>query len=247
MKILSIGNSFSVDAHTYLYKLATNLGAEIESLNLFIGGCSLERHHKCLTLGLADYEPQYNGTLLAGAKISVQAAVNMRDWDIITVQQVSHLSGIYESYQPYLNALVDYVRSVRPNAKIFVHETWAYEYDSTHEKFINYGKDRFKMHAALADAYAKAAEEIHADGIIPSGDVISALRELPEFHAEIGGISLSRDGFHLSYDYGRYAAAAAFVQALGIGDVKNSSFLPTADSSPALIKIINDKVFEICK
>ena len=46
MKVLSIGNSFSQDAHKWLHKLAENNGVDLETVNLYIGGCSLETHWK---------------------------------------------------------------------------------------------------------------------------------------------------------------------------------------------------------
>ena len=47
MKLLSIGNSFSVDAQAYLHQVAKAEGETLECHNLFIGGCSLERHVSC--------------------------------------------------------------------------------------------------------------------------------------------------------------------------------------------------------
>ena len=44
--VLSIGNSFSQDAHRYLHDFARSEGVDIETVNLFIGGCSLERHYR---------------------------------------------------------------------------------------------------------------------------------------------------------------------------------------------------------
>ena len=55
MKILSIGNSFSQDAHRWLYKLAKLNGIELETANLYIGGCSLETHFKNLEENNAFY------------------------------------------------------------------------------------------------------------------------------------------------------------------------------------------------
>ena len=44
MNILAIGNSFSRDATAYLHQLLTASGMENTVVNLYIGGCSLERH-----------------------------------------------------------------------------------------------------------------------------------------------------------------------------------------------------------
>ena len=50
IKLLAIGNSFSVDALQYFYQIASSLGIErIEIGNLYIGSCSLERHLKNIT------------------------------------------------------------------------------------------------------------------------------------------------------------------------------------------------------
>ena len=45
IKVLSIGNSFSRDAQRYSYKIAKNEGVEFKSVNLYIGGCSLQTHY----------------------------------------------------------------------------------------------------------------------------------------------------------------------------------------------------------
>ena len=44
--VLSIGNSFSQDAHRYLHDVARNEGVVLETANLYVGGCPLERHFR---------------------------------------------------------------------------------------------------------------------------------------------------------------------------------------------------------
>ena len=44
LQVLAIGNSFSGDATRYLHGIAEADGVGLEVTNLFIGGCSLERH-----------------------------------------------------------------------------------------------------------------------------------------------------------------------------------------------------------
>ena len=59
-----------------------------------------------------------------------------------------------------------------------------------------------------------AARLIGAE-IIPVGDAIQYLREnVKEFDYSAGGLSLCRDGFHLSLLYGRFAAAAVWYKTL---------------------------------
>ena len=62
---------------------------------------------------------------------------------------------------------------------------------------------------------ARLATDFIGGEIIPSGTVIQKLREtVPEFDYKNGGMSLNRDGFHLSLDYGRFAAAATWLYTL---------------------------------
>ena len=111
-----------------------------------------------------------------------------------------------------------------PGAKIVMHQTWAYEEGSTHEHFVRYGQKTANMHAALRDAYYRAADLLGCAAVIPVGDVIAALREHPSFDPSRGGEPLTRDGFHLSLTHGRYAAAATWFTALGLGDPSKLDF-----------------------
>ena len=167
MKVLSIGNSFSQDAHKWLHKSAEVNGENIETTNLFIGGCSLETHYKNIQEDNEAYELRLNGGEPI-RKISIAEALKMEKWDVVTVQQVSGLSGIYESYEPYLSALVQLIRETNPEVKIYFHETWAYETDSTHSHFARYNKNQKKMFSCIKKASKKAAKSIDAT-IIPAG------------------------------------------------------------------------------
>ena len=56
IKLLTIGNSFSQDAvEQYLYELADANGDTIIIGNMYIGGCSLERHYRYSMSNSADY------------------------------------------------------------------------------------------------------------------------------------------------------------------------------------------------
>ncbi len=223
MKVLSIGNSFSTDAHKWLHKLAEINGINIETANLFIGGCSLETHWKNFTENSADYSLELNGN--EGEKmISIPKAFNMDKWDVITLQQASHFSGIEETYEPYLSSLSEEVRKVQPQAKLYFHQTWAYEADSLHPGFANYNHSQQEMFKKIVSASKNAAKSINA-GLIPTGSVIQKIREtVPEFNYQNGGISLCRDGSHLSFDYGRFAAAAVWIHSLTGKKIKCDAF-----------------------
>lgn len=225
MRILAIGNSFSMDANTYIHQMAAAAGADMEAWNLYIGGCSLERHWKNVLGDRMDYELQVNGDFGLNKKITVRSALQQGPWDVVTLQQASHFSGMYGTYQPYLNVLAKVVREHAPAAKLMIHETWAYEKDSRHPAFPDYGCDQKAMHDALKDAYERAAADIGVP-VIRCGDAVQAARGIEPFIYEKGGISLCRDGFHMSLIYGRYLLAAVWVETLTGMDLTALDYLP---------------------
>ena len=91
MQVLSIGNSFSADAQRYLHRIALADGVELKTCNLYIGGCSLETHHRNMLSEERAYELQANG-FPTGFKVSIKEALLNRKWDVITLQQASLIS-----------------------------------------------------------------------------------------------------------------------------------------------------------
>ncbi len=228
IKILSIGNSFSQDAQRYVKDIAAAGGTDILLQNLYIGGCPLKTHWENAKGNAAEYMLEENGAD-TGRRVSIAQALSSDTWDYVTMQQASHDSGFAETYEPYLTELCGYVRGLAPNAEQVLHQTWAYEYNSTHDGFVAYGKSQSLMHAALADAYSRAAQA-HRLRVIPSGELIARLRTLPEFNAENGGQSLCRDGFHLHETVGRYAVGALWYCFFTGKAIETSNFSPASPS-----------------
>lgn len=201
MKLLFIGNSFSVDAIKYIEVIA---GEEIFARTLYIGGCSLKMHAENLKTGEAAYEYRNPDKLIEMS--SIVDALDKEDWDIVSVQQVSGQSGRIECYEPYINEVLDVVKERVPKAKIVFHKTWAYDPDSQHEAFAFYNNDTEYMYKKICETVSEICAK-YSLPVIPSGDTVQAVRALPEFKGEDGLNRITRDGFHLSLDYGRYAAA----------------------------------------
>ena len=223
MKILSIGNSFSQDAHRWLHQLAKLNGHDFYTIDLYVSGCSLQTHWEDYLAGNAASSLEINGNL-GDTFVTVADALKMEDWDIVTLQQASPLSGKWESYEPYLSNLAQVVKTACPNAQIYFHQTWAYEKDATYSGYKHYDNDQQKMYNGILDASEKAGKKLGAP-LIPVGRIIQGLREnLPEFDYGNGGRSLNRDGFHLTYDYGRFAAAATWIKKITGKDVFAKEF-----------------------
>ena len=216
MKILTIGNSFSEDATRYLHGIARSQGENFEVVNACIGGCSLERHYNNMVGNIKDYMLYYNGTF-TGFNITLDEALKSREWDVITLQQVSHLSFDKDTYYPYITELVKYIRKLQPGAKLYLHQTWAYEKDSERLNVIAGYNDPADMMADICKAYSHAADTEGFDGMIRSGEMMYSLLE--------NGIEkVHRDTFHASLGLGRYALGLLWLRTLTGKSVQGNDF-----------------------
>lgn len=225
IKILAIGNSFSEDAiEQYLHELADADGIETIIGNLFIGGCSLERHMQCVNGNLPDYRYRkigVDGVTKETPKCDIARAIADEEWDYVSVQQASHFSGDYTTYQPYLSQLVAYVKAhTKKDVKIVFHQTWAYAQNSDHGGFKRYGNSQKQMYDAINGALKQVIKDIHPDVIVPSGTAIQNART-----SSIGD-NMNRDGYHLNLLYGRYTAACTWFQAIFKRSVIGNSYAP---------------------
>lgn len=225
MDILSIGNSFSQDAQRYVHEIAKAGGAHLDTFNLYIGGCPLSTHFRNMLSEDRAYTLEMNGAS-TGFKVSLKEALLTRNWDVITLQQASKLSPNYATYQPYGDKLADYVRTLCPKAKILIHQTWAYQQDTPrlHET-MGYA-DFHDMLAEITDAYQQFADSIHADGIIPSGEVLGALYDR-------GVQNVQRDGAHAGLGVGRYAMGLLWFRFLTGKDIADNPFCDFDADIPA--------------
>ncbi len=227
IKVLAIGNSFSTDAvEQYLYELAAAQGDSLVIGNAYIGGCSIDRHVKNVTQDKAEYAYRkiVGGVKNNTPKTSLKTIITDEEWDIISLQQSSPLSGLPDSYKN-LSLLKEKVLELARNKRVEIvwHLTWAYAADATHKGFKNYDRSQQQMYDAIL---ATARQELPLVGIrryIPSGITIQNARQ------EVGDI-LTRDGFHLSYTLGRYAAACTWCEFLTGRCVEGNSYVPDAIS-----------------
>ena len=240
MKVLCIGNSFSEDATAYLQKVANG---ELYVRNLAIGGCSLERHYNNIVNNLSDYGYEIDGESVRIS--SIEETLKENDWDCISVQQVSHYSGIIDTYEPFLGEIVKYLKEKCPEAKIVFHRTWAYDDLSDHEGFAYYGRDRKRMYNAIVDTTNQIAKKYGFD-IIPCADAVELARDLPEF-AKGASLSMNRDGFHLSFDYGRYLASLVMYRFFTGKSAQTVGFEPegTDGEINKKLKAVADKAFDL--
>lgn len=253
LKVLAIGNSFSSDATEYLWDIAKDGGVETIIIgNLYIGGCALDKHYTNIksNAGAYTYYKNTNGRWTSTANVSVQKGLADEEWDIVTVQQASGSSGVENTYTP-LSRILDFLAENEPNADVYWHLTWAYQQNSTHSSFPTYGSNQMTMYNAIISAYdSKVKVQESIVGTIPSGTAVQNLR------SSYIGDTITRDGYHMSYDYGRYTVALTWFAYLTGGDVDKVDWLPKnyatvlQDHLPAMREAVKGalaKPFEVTK
>lgn len=214
LKVLVIGNSFSVDAvEQYLYEIARANGDTIMIGNLFIGGSDLTIHYNNALNNFARYSYRkiVEGVMTTIEDYKLLDAIKDEEWDYISLQQGSSLSGLYNTYIPYFGFLTNYLRehATNPDFEVIFHSTWAYPQNSTSEAFAEYyGRNQMTMFNAILDVTQRITAENGIITIVPSGTAIQNGR------TSSLGDTFNRDNVHLGYTYGRYTAACTWYEKL---------------------------------
>lgn len=210
-KVLAIGNSFTINAATYLPWLIDTLNEDsICVARLTRSGCSLEMHWTSHVDNTPDYDFYFSdkGEWKLSDVKTIDEALLIFDWDVIVLQQVSGWAGLYRTYQPYLDNLVSLIREANPSALIAWHYTWAYTPWTQNPEFKNYGRDAEKMYAAIMEVGDKVSESF--DLRINSATLIKRMRE--EFPEVTNGFS--EDGYHIVDPRALYALSSLWYEIL---------------------------------
>ena len=223
LKILAIGNSFSDDALWLLPDILKSLGIrKFRVSNLYIGGCVLKTHSENIDSDAPAYEfrtntgngweTEFNTTLYTGLVAD--------EWNFITFQQGSPDSGKRETYS-YLAPVIDFVKKYRPSAKLGWQMTWAYQQDSNHGAFADYDCDQTTMYNAVVSAVkSEIATNKSIEFVVPNGTAIQNAR------TSYLGDTLTRDGFHMSYDIGRFITALSYARLITGYSLDEVTFAP---------------------
>jgi len=198
-----------------LIPLCDAKGVEIEVHNLYYGGCSLEQHAHFLLRDTAAYSHRVctnASPRIVKDTVSLRYALRDASYDVISLQQASHDSGIRSSYEPWLTMLIDTIRTYQPNATIYWMQTWAYSRDAKHPAYPRYHHNQQEMWDSIVSCTPAQLP------VIPCGAAIQYGRETRL------GDTFCRDGYHLNYVYGRYTAACVWYEILTRKDVRRNRY-----------------------
>lgn len=236
--ILFLANSFADDTIQYMPEIAKEVGYDLDMYNLYIGGCDINRHIKNILNNEKAYELRiYNPkTQLWETKYDVSSNefIASQRWDYIVLQQSSYFSGLPHG----LDNIEELVRLIKglanEDVKFIWNMTWSYPHYSDLEVFAKeYRSDPKYMYQSIVD---NVEEYIVPNSdfvkIIPNGTALGNVREYVEDRL------LYRDGFHLSYQFGRFLAGLTAIAAITEKDISKVKFHPVE---------IDDATIEIYK
>lgn len=237
LRLLSIGNSFSIDAQEWLYGIAKDGGFDVVVLgNLYIGGCSLQTHSGNADNNSAAYTYYKNttGTWTNVTGKTMLHGITDEYWDYITLQQASGSSGYQSTYDTYLENLIEYVSDnmLNPDAKLLWHMTWAY--DEAYASTSSYKSQSNMYNSIICAVQNKIVPNEAFSMIIPSGTAVQNAR------TSYIGDKFNRDGFHLDYTYGRYLAGLTWFHKITGLPIDDIDYIPGGSFSNEYLEILKE-------
>ena len=228
LKILFVGNSFSVDTAQHLPEVALSMGVKnLHFAVLYIGGCSTRRHYSNLIDNVKGYDYYEsvgrNGEWSCTNGVSNVDAIKSDDWDIIALQHgtIDGSKNTELEYYDKLAPLVEEIRKIAPEkSKIVFNRHWVGESWHTHPEIVSFGGDTQKMYEIVSDLTKNhIVKTKHLDFATPVGTAVQNART-----SRIE--TLNRDGYHLSLGTGRYIAALCFFASVTGCDITNIAWAP---------------------
>lgn len=227
LKILMIGNSFTDNTALYTWDVAKKAGVENVTIgNLNIGGSMLDQHLENAMNNAADYT--FWRKSAAGAWIAnhgelenttLEEGLTAENWDVVTLQQGSYQSDRIESYAT-LQALMNYVMDLAPQAKLYWNMTWTYKEGSTQLNTTERGDQMDMYDGIVSVTKSKIVPNPDFAGIVPLGTAIQNARSSKY------GDEFTVDDRHLN-DFGKIIAATTFIHAITELPLPNDLYVPS--------------------
>ena len=232
IRILGIGNSFTVDAlEQHFQPILTAENKEAIVGYPYRGGTWLSQHDAWSNR--TDTMP-YNYREFRDGKFSstgtgsynMTMAMQKEPWDYVIIQSDHDSAGIVQSYEPYLTNLIAFVHKYcsNPNVKIGFYMTWAYDSVSTYTSFKLYKNNTQTMYDSIINAAQRIMTTHPELFLIPCGTAIQNAR------TSYIGQRMNRDGYHLNYNYGRYIASLCWYRAIFCTDSLQCAYQPESIS-----------------
>lgn len=232
LRVLSIGNSFSLDALSYVPFIMKAAAPQIYlKLDImYIGGGSLNEFYNALDS--TTWAPVDDGTPTtfihywshnaqpwdARLDVPMTNVITSHPWDVILLQQQSNASRDYSTYQPYLNQIIDWIDEKA---------TWQHEYawlitPSYPDNLPRLAPDTtsVQMFERIAQCVSQVQQDTGIQLLLPCGTAIQNARTTPL--DSLGDLGHLFDYLHLQEGIPclieAYTACAALLARYGLSD-----------------------------
>lgn len=224
LRILDIGNSYTVDTTHYLPQIVNAAGIDVSDMCIYTAIRSsgsfktwVDTYYDADTKGysigrlLGGLTANTTGISEAGNGEKFRNTLANNEWDVIIIHQVSNYAPYYEEWKGkeesgYLDEFIRIIRKHQPNAAIgclLVHSYWS-GFSGNKE---GSSKERWRL---IAESTKKFAKDYGIDFIIPYGTAIQNLRET-SLNNEY---DLTVDGTHCANGIADYTAACTYYQSV---------------------------------
>ena len=174
LKILSVGNSYSEDAFSYVPFILNNITDEVDLTFgiMYYPGCSLDKH----VIFINNDTPSYiydkwsyeTGTWTSTPECDMNKGLFDETWDIIILQQASHFSNDYSTYNPFQDLL-----RIEINNRLGYQVEYAWLLTPAYGRL---GEDSFGMYQEIAEACRMLMQESDIEILIPYGTAVQNAR-----------------------------------------------------------------------
>lgn len=241
VSILFLANSFADDTIQYMPEIANELSYDLDLYNLYIGGCDINRHINNILNKNKEYELRiYNKEKHIWEtqySISSNEFIPSKRWDYIVLQQSSYYSGLPHGLDN-IEKLVELVKGLaNKDVKFIWNMTWSYPHYSDLEVFKNeyHNDSKFMYESIVKNVKDHILIKKDFVKIIPNGTAIGNVR------IYLKDELIYRDGFHLSFQFGRFLAGLTAISAIFNEDISDIKFHPI-EIDEDTIKIYKDSV-----
>lgn len=226
LKILFIGNSFTLDAVNRLPGFISAAGLDgIQMTHMYYGGRTIPEY--CSTFSSAkDYScfqcgPGRENWFTETGK-TLEDIVKICDWDIITIQEHTGTPSAWyweqaSSRVPELTekaaveGLVAKIKAACPNKDVKIYYLLSQAYGKSSTVLKNYfSKDQSKMFTTICDMAKKAMDTGLFAGVISTAAALQNLRGT-SLNTDM---DLTRDTYHMDYGRARFTASELMFESL---------------------------------
>ena len=228
VKVLMVGNSFSVDAMAYVHEIARADGINFVAGVLYYGGCTLEQHNDFIFNRKNVYTYYKNG-ITDEPDVTFWDVIADEDWDVVTFQNPSTVAGLYDSWFPYIPRFLSMMETLYPEIEVGLHMTWVSPWfmeGQNNRKLANYNDSTDLAHSMNVSTHKRIIQEHGISFVIPSGVSMMNMHGTPVCDSTKMATSFCRDDTCHANEKGRYMIACTVYETITGHKVAGNTYAP---------------------